>query len=171
MSTASQDERFAPPQSHVEDITPSGSIPLVSRWSRLGAAIVDLIVVMVVMGIASVVTPWNPFVPSKVEGFWWSLQFGNALAGYVLFLVIQGYLLASRGQTIGKMALGLRIVRTDGSSASFGRLVGLRYGVGSLLAVNPVLAQIYGTLDALFIFHSSRRCLHDRIADTIVVKA
>ncbi|MBC7917140.1 MAG: RDD family protein [Rhodoferax sp.] len=170
MSTASQDERFAPPQSHVEDIEPTGAIPLVSRWSRLGAAIIDVIVYVVLMWLASVVTPWKPFAAPE-EGFWLSFQFGSALGGFVILLLAQGYLLATRGQTIGKLVLGLRIVRTDGASASFGRLVGLRYGVGSLFAIVPVLGQIYGWLDAMFIFHSSRRCLHDRIADTIVVKA
>jgi uncharacterized RDD family membrane protein YckC len=30
---------------------------------------------------------------------------------------------------------------------------------------------LYGLIDSLLIFRESRRCLHDNIADTIVVKA
>ena len=49
----------------------------------------------------------------------------NAIAGFAIFLILHGYLLQTRGQTIGKIALGIRIVRTDGARASLGRLAGL----------------------------------------------
>jgi len=35
----------------------------------------------------------------------------------------------------------------------------------------PGIGQIYSIVDALLIFRQSRKCLHDNIADTIVVKA
>ena len=35
----------------------------------------------------------------------------------------------------------------------------------------PVIGTVYGLLDVLLIFRASRRCLHDNIADTIVVTA
>jgi hypothetical protein len=40
-----------------------------------------------------------------------------------------------------------------------------------VLASIPVIGTIYGLLDVLLIFRASRRCLHDNIADTIVVTA
>ena len=33
------------------------------------------------------------------------------------------------------------------------------------------LIPMFGIIDVLFIFGESRQCLHDRIADTIVIKA
>ena len=44
----------------------------------------------------------------------------NLVIGFILFLVIHGYLLATRGQTVGKTLLKIRIVRSDGSPASPG---------------------------------------------------
>ena len=62
-------------------------------------------------------------------------------------------------------------MRSDGSQASFARIVGLRYFTTSVLAPIPVVGSIYGLVDVLLIFRDSRRCLHDNIADTIVVTA
>ena len=99
------------------------------------------------------------------------LMLQNLVVGFILFLLIHGYLIATRGQTVGKALLKIRIVRSDGSPASFGRIVGLRYLPTSVLASIPVIGTIYGLLDVLLIFRASRRCLHDNIADTIVVTA
>ena len=35
--------------------------------------------------------------------------------------------------------------------------------------LSTVVGTIYGLVDVLMIFRASRRCLHDHIADTIVV--
>ena len=73
----------------------------------------------------------------------------------------------ANGQSIGKKLLGIKVVRTDGSPASLGRLIWLRNVVNGLIGIIP----LYGIIDALFIFGESRQCLHDKIADTIVIKA
>jgi len=62
-------------------------------------------------------------------------------------------------------------VRTDGSQASWQRLLGLRYGVQAALQALPAAGMIFGLVDSLWIFGKERRCLHDLIADTIVIKA
>ena len=48
-----------------------------------------------------------------------------------------------------------------------GGIFWLRNVVNGLLGIIP----LYGIIDALFIFGESRQCLHDKIADTIVIKA
>ncbi len=80
-------------------------------------------------------------------------------------LGVQLYL-ASSGQSIGKRMLRLRVVRTDGSPASLARIVFLRNGVIVLLGS---LCGVVSLVDALMIFGEERRCLHDQLADTIVV--
>jgi uncharacterized RDD family membrane protein YckC len=93
----------------------------------------------------------------------------------LLFLVpclIQITLLARRGQTIGKMAMRIRIVRYDDQSNPglwHGWL--LRSGPPWLILVIPVLGKVFILIDLLFIFGPEHRCLHDMIADTKVVEA
>lgn len=79
----------------------------------------------------------------------------------------QAYLVSESGQSIGKRMMGIRTVRVDGSRASLGRIIFLRNVVPSLIGS---LCGLFGLIDALFIFGDQRRCLHDMIADTIVVK-
>jgi uncharacterized RDD family membrane protein YckC len=165
----SQDMRYAPPQAHVEDVeVPEGGLVLATRMQRFWASMIDLVIVMAAVWVASLVTPWNPWARA---GSVWSANFVNPAIGFVLFAAIQGVLLARRGQTAGKALMGVRIVRFDGERASGARLLLLRYGVGYLTTIVMPIGQVYGLVDALMIFRSSRRCLHDLIADTIVVKA
>ena len=172
MSSASDDNRFAPPQAHVEDVA-VGAGTLAGRGTRLGAVLIDAVIAGLAFGALALLTPVNIFRASMnpSTAAMWTTLLQNLVLGFILFLVIHGYLLATRGQTVGKALLKIRIVRSDGTPASFGRIVGLRYLLGSVLAAVPTVGWIYGLVDALLIFRASRRCLHDNIADTIVVTA
>ena len=55
----------------------------------------------------------------------------------------------------------------DGAPVTLGRLFWLRNLVNGLIGVIP----FYAFIDHLFIFGDSRQCLHDKLADTLVVKA
>ena len=68
------------------------------------------------------------------------------------------------------MCFKLRIERSDGSKPDAWRLLGLRYGIGYLAAVNWVAVTVYSLVDSLLIFRDSRKCLHDSIADTRVIQ-
>ncbi|MDQ6640257.1 MAG: RDD family protein [Pseudomonadota bacterium] len=171
MSSTSDDNRFAPPLAHVEDVAQGPGV-LAGRWIRLGATLIDAVVAGLAFGLLALVSPINVFRPSLASSNGlWMLLVQNLVLGFILFLVIHGYLIATRGQTIGKALLKIRIVRSDGTPASFARIVGLRYLTTSVLASIPVVGTIYGLVDVLLIFRASRRCLHDNIADTIVVTA
>jgi|SRR5205814_6646907 len=168
MSSVPQDRRYAPPGAEVADVVAEGTFELAERGTRFGAAFIDgLIAGALIWGLAFF-TRWSPL--SMSHGYF-SFSVGAAALGYALFLAVQGYTLATRGQTLGKMMLSIRIVRSNGERAAFGRLALLRYGVNSLTHIVPGIGQIYGIIDALLIFRQSRKCLHDNIADTIVVKA
>jgi uncharacterized RDD family membrane protein YckC len=170
MSEAPMENRFAPPLAHVEDVAASPVAgELAGRWSRLGAAIIDGLLALVILWCISMLTPFNVFKPALGGGLM-VLMIKNTLVGFAIFLILHGYLLQTRGQTIGKMLLGIRILRTDGSRATLARLAGLRYFANSVLALVPVVGWLYGLLDSLMIFRQSRKCLHDNLADTIVVK-
>ena len=84
---------------------------------------------------------------------------------------ITAWLVATNGQTIGKRMVGIKVVRTDGSPASFARIFLLRNVVNFLPTFLPFIGLLYQlVIDPIFIFQDSRRCLHDLIADTTVVR-
>lgn len=157
---------YAPPAAEVAELQGSG-VELGSRGARLGAVIVDLLVQVLALWLASLFVPWSIFAGDESP----TILALNTGLGLVLFVAVQGWLLVKRGQTVGKMALGLRITRPDGQAVGPARVLGLRYGIGYVLGGVPILNVVYGLVDALMIFRESRRCLHDVIADTIVVKA
>ena len=71
--------------------------------------------------------------------------------------------------SLGKQWLGLRIVRVDGSRATFVRAVLLRMLLPWLLAWIPFVGWFLLPVDWLVIFREDCRCLHDLIAGTKVV--
>jgi uncharacterized RDD family membrane protein YckC len=169
MGSASDDNRFAPPLAHVEDVAQSGTGTLAGRGTRLLAILVDAVLAGLAFGAIALLTPINVFNPRPGSSGLAGVLLVNVVLGFIIFLVIHGYLLATRGQTVGKALLKIRIVRSDGSPASFGRIVGLRYLPTSIVAPIPFVGAVYSLVDSLLIFRQSRRCLHDNIADTIVV--
>jgi len=102
--------------------------------------------------------------------------FGAAIFKSVPYLIalmlVQATLLTLRGQTIGKIIVGLRIVRVpDGSPAGFLRAFLLRGFLPRCLRHVPLVGFLFWIVDNCFIFRDDRRCLHDLIAGTKVVKA
>jgi uncharacterized RDD family membrane protein YckC len=89
---------------------------------------------------------------------------------WLILLAVQAWLLHSWGGTLGKRLLNIRIVRTDGRRAGFARLFFLRACSTVVLALIPLLGPVIALVDMLMIFRASRRCLHDVIADTVVVR-
>jgi uncharacterized RDD family membrane protein YckC len=87
------------------------------------------------------------------------------LAGYLAFLGLTyaGYFTGTTGQTLGKIATGLRVVDAGGRPPGYLRAF-LRAALGSL----GVLAAGAGLIPMLL--DPARRALHDRVAKTRVVK-
>ena len=166
---SSPSQRYAPPTAEVADVSASGQAQLAGRGARLAGAIIDGVILLGLWWVVGLVTPWNIFSPKLAAAGFLAL-IGIQLLGLLLFALVNGYLLMTRGQTVGKMLLGMRIVRPDGSAASPGRIIGLRYAVGWLLSALPAVGMVYALIDCLLIFRADRRCVHDMIADTIVVK-
>jgi uncharacterized RDD family membrane protein YckC len=89
----------------------------------------------------------------------------------IAWCIITAWLVATNGQSIGKRLVGIKVVRTDGSRASFARIFLLRNVINGLPNLLPYVGLLYQLVDPLLIYQESRQCLHDKIADTIVVRA
>jgi uncharacterized RDD family membrane protein YckC len=70
-----------------------------------------------------------------------------------------------RGATLGKLALGLRIVRADGAQLSFGRATARHF---LKVLITPLVPFAIGYLMAAFT--ARKRALHDVLADTLVIR-
>jgi len=170
--TSSKDNPYAPPKAPVRDIAPRSpdSGTLARRSTRLWAALVDIAIGAALVTVFVALFP--DIIPEQEESFWAVTWIGALwlLMQYLLFLLLNGWLLATRGQTIGKALFQLRMVRPDGSAASFARLAGLRYGTGYVLMLSVGVGVLFTVVDMLFIFSRTRRCLHAHIAGTVVVR-
>jgi uncharacterized RDD family membrane protein YckC len=165
---------YASPQAAVRDIVdPSATMVLADRGSRLGAVLLDgvvfagMVYLPMIAGIALGGAIGNT--PDSAEGANFILAAATlfALVGFIAWGWLTIKYVKSNGQSIGKKMVNIKVVRVDGSPVSLGRLFWLRNIVNGLLSIVP----LYGLVDALFIFAESRQCLHDKIADTLVIKA
>ena len=146
-----------------------------TRLSRLGAALVDMLVSFAPLGALVVLVPM-----ALASGSVGSLLIFLILAGVisVAVLVMQIVLLVQVGQTIGKKTLGIRMINSDGGIPSIWRVFFLRWLPFAVVAtVVQLVLKIQGIgslihlMDVAFIVQPTRRCLHDLFADTHVIKA
>jgi uncharacterized RDD family membrane protein YckC len=83
---------------------------------------------------------------------------------------LNGYFLSKDGQTIGKRIIGIKIVSIQRENVGLMKIYFLRYLITSIISQIPVIRSFFNLINILFIFGKERRCLHDRIAGTVVVK-
>lgn len=158
---------YAAPTARVAEVFATNTFVKSSRLTRLGAVLLDSAVIVVPAILVAIVVPaW------KVGGGT-SSGFGIAMAVFGLFIICfaiyQLTMLYRHGQTLGKKILGIKIVRSDGSRAGLGRMLLLRYFVPGLIGAIPYIGILFSLVDPLFIFGDEKRCVHDLLADTIVV--
>ena len=163
---------YAPPRAVVRDFTdPSALAAPADRGTRLGAAILDGFIFMVMVYLPFLVVAGTlritPAATDEVGSTAMLIAGVLTLVGFSVWCWLTIKYIKLNGQSIAKKLLGIKVVRTDGSPASLGRLFWLRNVVNGLISIIP----LYGFVDALFIFGESRQCLHDKIAGTIVLKA
>lgn len=161
---------------------------LAARWKRLLGYLADSLILIgpgVLMLFPAIVRVTDympdagslpdilPFMPE----FWIARLFSFGL------LLIQATLLVERGQTLGKMILGTRIVTLDDRHPRWWRLLLVRPAILVIVGLRPDLQWpdevwsqalryalgLLGLVNALYIFGLDRRTLHDRLAGTRVI--
>jgi uncharacterized RDD family membrane protein YckC len=157
---------------------PTTDVELAGRLRRLGATLIDAILVPALTIVLVMVTGVVEDAEDYIDATWtlWVL-----LLAVVSYLLLNGVTLWRRGQTLGKWLTGIAIVRADALGASHGaaeiepapfwKLVCIRALFFPLLFLVLVpWITLLPLLDQLLIFRRNRRCLHDLAAGTIVVR-
>jgi len=163
---------YAPPQALVADVAKSVGIVHADPGTRLGAVLLDglIMAAMTALPMLAVLLAGTPFMgrqPGGGSNLFVALIPVLGLVGAIAWCWLTVKYVKENGQTIAKRIVGIKVIRTDGSAASLGRIFWLRNVVNALLGVIP----LYNFVEVLFIFGEGRQCLHDKIADTIVVRA
>lgn len=147
---------------------------LAPRLHRLAAAIVDGLIAMAAAAPGAAVVASLGQRAQKPHHIGLGLGMGVLISTFALLClaIIQLYFLCTQGQTIGKKALRIRIVRLDdGSNPGFVGAVLLRTFIPGLIGGVPCIGWTFAIVDILCIFGEERRCIHDQIAGTIVIEA
>jgi uncharacterized RDD family membrane protein YckC len=141
------------------------AVPKAGFWMRVVATLVDAMIVFVLQFLlgallagAGTVTTVGSEVGAGETAF--LVHFFSYAISFAYYIFFTGYC----GQTPGKMVLRIKVVRTDGSPVGYGRaafrevpakfLSGIIFGIGYLMVA----------------FDEQKRGLHDRLADTYVIK-
>jgi uncharacterized RDD family membrane protein YckC len=178
--SAQQPNPYAPPTATVADAADaSGELEIAGRGTRLGAYLLDALISILFALPALIVGGGALFasISSGASAETLVMEMFTGMFGVLLLLgmiawgVITAVLVHRYGQTIGKRLVGIKVVRKDGSRASLGRIFWLRNVVNALPSAIPIVGNFYFFIDSLFIFTESNQCVHDKIADTIVVRA
>ena len=143
-------------------------------WVRLGATVIDVlllfllycIILQLVDMVASVFSLTDVLISLSWNVAMISRLFLNptvlAVAGVIKIAYFVGFW-TWRGQTPGKMLFGIKVIRTDSSPITLGYAF-LRYLGYIVSAMTLYIGFIW------IAFDSHKQGLHDKIADTYVVK-
>ena len=132
-------------------------------WSRVGAYLLDA---LVLVGPLLIVVFLALAVAGDDEGGVWAFVGFMYLATLALPFVYFSLMHGSSGQTLGKRALGIRVVDEDGGAIGYGRAFG-RYAITFLFGIFalPVL------LDYLWpLWDGKNQALHDKVVGSVVVR-
>jgi uncharacterized RDD family membrane protein YckC len=150
-----------------EGVSVPGQFVYAGFWIRAGAKIIDGIllfavgiVIGLVTGAGTVLAPRLgpsifPTNGSSVSILSMIVQYAVAIGYYV-------YMHGRYGQTLGKMACGIRVIRPNGEPISYMRAFGRYFAdilSGMILYIGYIMVG----------FDDQKRALHDRICDTRVV--
>jgi uncharacterized RDD family membrane protein YckC len=153
----------------VAPVSAAGRYVYAGFWIRVLASLIDSIILGVVNSIIQF-TALRPLLgmadisndPAAVFAAFGAVGVMGSV-GLLLACTYEAVFVAQMGATPGKMALGMRVVRPDGSRVDLGRAVG-RYFAKLLSMLVLCIGYI------MVAFDSEKRGLHDIICDTRVVR-
>ena len=175
-SSARTDSPYAPPSATLtsdEAFYGGGEVVYAGFWKRVAAYLIDAFVIgiatqvvqLVVMGVFFGISASSLGNPETMFASGTGILFVAAL--YLVPLAMNAAYYAafhasSKQATLGKMAVGIKVVRTDGTRISLAR------GVGRFFAT-ILSSLIIGIGFLMAAFTERKQALHDMVCDTLVV--
>jgi len=147
----------------------TAELVLAGRGRRLVASLIDVllvpalaIIIMLVTGVLEHAADWSASARPVLRMF---------ALGVASYLILNVWLLWQRGQTVGKAIMGIAIVSTkSGGPAPFWRLAIRALFFPTLYLIVWPWAALFPLIDQLTIFFKPRRCAHDYLCGTSVIK-
>ncbi|GCE08600.1 RDD family protein [Dictyobacter aurantiacus] len=118
---------------------------------RLVAVIIDGIIIGIITGILNFIFRGQPVLSSSFGG----------LIFFLYYIIME----ATSGSTLGKKALGLKVVREDGAPISWTESI-----IRNLLRIIDALPFAYIVGAIIIATSSQKQRLGDKVAHTVVVK-
>jgi uncharacterized RDD family membrane protein YckC len=158
------------PQSTEATETANDTGVLASRWDRLWASLLDgIIYFIVIMPVMYFTGAFDGIAQGVQPSLGYNLAIG--VVGIIAFIILNGKLLVSSGQTIGKRAIGIKIVDLNGNLPTLNDHLLKRYAFYFIPGQIPFVGPLISIVNILFIFGSEKRCIHDLVAGTKVVNS
>ena len=170
-ASSQPDSPYAPPRATLlsgNAAVHGGEVVYAGFWKRVAANIIDSFVVGIVGGIIGAIL-------GGIIGAIFGLNGGLGGGGFLVIQLVTnlvsiaitaGYYAwfhsSTNQATLGKLAIGIKVVRSDGEAISFARGVGRYFAFllsSMILAIGLVMAA----------FTERKQGLHDMICDTLVV--
>ncbi len=157
-----------------EGVTAPGEMAYAGFWIRFAAKFIDgillwvvnmatsVLLMLMILGSGNVLAPKAD--PNNLGAFF-LYQGVTMLVNMLIALGYSWFMLARYQATLGKLALGLKVVRADGAKLTSGRIVG-RHFAEWISTLTLLIGYIMAGFD-----EPEKRALHDRICDTRVIKA
>jgi len=162
-----------------EGVAPAGFVRYGGFWLRFVAAVIDGIILAIPMGIVQAVLfgalgmsmvrmgPSPDATPAEALSAL-APMLGILGLSWIVSIVIgcsyETFFIVKFAATPGKMAVGVKVLRPDGSKLQIGRAIG-RYFAKALSAMILCIGYIMAGFD------SQKRALHDMICDTRVIQS
>lgn len=153
----------------------AGMPPLPSRGRRLLARIIDWLIIFVPVYLIAVPLVHSGYdyggtadsTFSSGNGYW------VGFAGWIVYFLYEGLMLSWRGQTVGKMALRIRVATLRNGAVPDAGAAWARSAVYSLPLIVPCVGFLFWLINVLSCTWDRpyRQCVHDKAAKTVVVPA
>jgi uncharacterized RDD family membrane protein YckC len=177
-SSAPPPGAFGTPVQTAPGLPAAGRYELAGWWSRVGAALIDGLIIgagaLVILALFGSVFSIG-FFDSNETGVA-SLIVGMMLSFLAISIVALLYaplmMARTNGKTLGRMALGIRVVRAKGQPMTFGWAMLREVVVKALVfgILSSITAGLASLLDILWpLWDDENRALHDFVVDTRVV--